>query len=271
LFSRNRHGQETYSALLQSLGLEVEVAATGDDVLSKCLAAGAEKSLADVLVVDFAASQSTELDTVETLQQRLQAALPIVGIISPAGLVDIAQRCQELGIEQSVTKPVKKKELDAALKNALTPSDSLTEMQRAESSAPVGSGLRVLVADDSPVNQEVAAGLLELQGYQVKTANSGRQAIEQWRQHQFDVILMDVEMHDLDGLAATAAIRQEESTSGRRTPIIAMTAHAVEGFKERCLAAGMDGYISKPFQPEELFRILEAQCSAQSPPVSQLN
>ena len=124
--------------------------------------------------------------------------------------------------------------------------------------------LRVLVADDSPVNQEVAAGLLEMQGHKVSLADSGRQAIALWRQKKFDVILMDVEMHDIDGLAATATIRQEEAGTGHRTPILAMTAHAVEGFKERCLAAGMDGYISKPFQPDELFSSLAIHCPARS-------
>jgi two-component system sensor kinase len=120
--------------------------------------------------------------------------------------------------------------------------------------------LHVLVADDSPVNLEVAVGLLELRGHEVKTASSGREAIELWQRDKFDVILMDVEMHDLDGLAATAAIRQQESTLGRQTPIVAMTAHASEDFQQRCRAAGMDGYISKPFQPDQLFRTLEALC-----------
>jgi CheY-like chemotaxis protein len=262
LFSRNRHAQETYRALLEHCGLTVAVVQPDEDVASKCLAQAGGQSLADLLVIDVSASEPSELDMVETLQRQLQAAVPMVGIVSPAGRVDVTQRCQELGIESYITKPVKKKELEAAVKAALTPRDALTVQQEAnDTSSRAASSLRILVADDSPVNQEVAAGLLELRGHQVKTANSGRQAIEVWRQQRFDVILMDVEMHDLDGLAATATIRQEELPSNRRTPIIAMTAHAGEGFKERCLAAGMDGYISKPFQPDELFRTLETLCS----------
>jgi CheY-like chemotaxis protein len=261
LLSRNRHAQEVYRALLERWGLEVAVTEQTDDVAAKCLGQAEGKSLADLLVVDVSAAEPAELDIVETLQRQLQAVMPIVGIVSPAGRVDVAQRCQELGIEPYVTKPVKKKELEAAVKLALTSGREPAEQHVDEILRPAARSLRILVADDSPVNQEVAAGLLELQGHQVKTANSGRQAIELWQQQRFDVILMDVEMHDLDGLAATAAIRQKESISGQRTPIIAMTAHAVEGFKERCLVAGMDGYISKPFQPDELFRILETHCS----------
>jgi two-component system sensor kinase len=111
------------------------------------------------------------------------------------------------------------------------------------------------------VNQEVAVGLLELRGHMAKTASSGREAIEFWRREHFDLIFMDVEMHDLDGLAATAAIRKEEMDRPRRTTIVAMTAHANDRFQDRCLAAGMDGFISKPFQPEELFRLIDRFCS----------
>src|SRR5262249_45009688 len=122
--------------------------------------------------------------------------------------------------------------------------------------------LRILVADDSPVNLEVAAGVLQLQGHQVALAESGRVALEHWRREHFDIILMDLEMHDLDGLAATASIRQEEAVlpDRGRTPIIAVTAHVAEGVYKRCLAAGMDGCVSKPFQPQELFRIIASCC-----------
>jgi CheY-like chemotaxis protein len=262
LLSRNIRAQEAYSALLGTIGLEVEVCGINDDVAAKFAAATEGKRSADLLVVDISTAEPVELDTVEALQVRLHAATPIVGIVSPAGQVDVAQRCQELGIESFVTKPVKRKELEAVLSAVFSPTDEIVVRREDDSSGATERCLRILVADDSPVNQEIAAGLLTLQGHQVKTANSGRQAIELWRKQHFDVILMDVEMHDLDGLAATAAIRAEESNSNRYTPIIAMTAHAVEGFKERCLAAGMDGYISKPFRPDDLFRILETHCLA---------
>ena len=120
----------------------------------------------------------------------------------------------------------------------------------------------VLIADDSPVNQEVASGLLELFGHCVSKASSGREAIEAWERETFDVILMDVEMHDIDGLTATATIREREAATGRRTPIIALTAHTYKGFEERCREAGMDGHISKPLHPDELFRVLAAADNA---------
>jgi signal transduction histidine kinase/tetratricopeptide (TPR) repeat protein/ActR/RegA family two-component response regulator len=118
--------------------------------------------------------------------------------------------------------------------------------------------LRVLVVDDAPVNQEVAVGLLQLRGHEVEVVDNGRAAVEAFRRQAFDVVLMDVEMPEMDGLAATALIREHQRDAGEHTAIVAMTAHVIAGFRERCLAAGMDGYISKPIQPERLFHVLEA-------------
>jgi two-component system sensor kinase len=260
LLCRNVHAREAYSAILKNCGLEVDAVDPAGDIVSKCLGNSEDRKLADLLVVDISAAEPVELDQVEILQRELHAAVPIVGIVAPVARIDITQRCQELGIEPCVTKPIKAQELKSALKSVFAPENekALETISSAPDSA--AQALRILVADDSPVNQEVAAGLLELHGHYVETVNSGRQAIDRWRQRHFDLILMDVEMHDLDGLAATAVIRQQESGISNRTPIIAMTAHVMDGFKERCLAAGMDSYISKPFQPEELFRIIKTVC-----------
>jgi CheY-like chemotaxis protein len=118
-----------------------------------------------------------------------------------------------------------------------------------------------LLAEDGLINQEVAVGLLEMRGHQVEVVNHGREAVEATARGGFDVVLMDVEMPVMDGLAATAAIREREEESGGRIPIVAMTAHAIKGFREECLRAGMDDYVSKPIQPEELFRVLEDAAS----------
>ena len=115
-----------------------------------------------------------------------------------------------------------------------------------------------MLAEDCPVNQEVAVGLLELQGHTVHVVNNGREAVDAARQRPFDLVLMDVEMPEIDGLEATRLIRASEHGTGRHTPIVAMTAHAVTGFEQKCLAAGMDGYISKPIDPQQLYRIMDS-------------
>ena len=126
--------------------------------------------------------------------------------------------------------------------------------------------LHVLLAEDNIVNQKVARGMLEKAGHTVRVAGNGRQAVEVWAREGFDVILMDVQMPEMDGLAATAAIRARERAQGGRTPIVALTAHAMEGDRERCLAAGMDGYLTKPLRADELARVLT--CAGAGAPIA---
>ena len=116
--------------------------------------------------------------------------------------------------------------------------------------------LRILVADDNPVNQTVAAGILQKLGHRISLASNGREAVTAAREQKFDLVLMDVQMPELDGLAATARIREAEAGTARRTPIAAMTAHAGDGDRERCLAAGMDDYVSKPISKEKLMDVI---------------
>jgi CheY-like chemotaxis protein len=118
--------------------------------------------------------------------------------------------------------------------------------------------LRILLAEDNPVNQTMAMRLLEKHGHTVVVAANGRLALEQIEKESFDLVLMDVQMPEMDGFQATAAIRRQEEFTTRHMPIIAMTAHAMQGDRERCLAAGMDGYVSKPINVRDLLSAVEA-------------
>lgn len=124
---------------------------------------------------------------------------------------------------------------------------------------------RILVAEDNAVNQRVAVRLLEKQGHSVVVANNGRAAIEALEREPFDLVLMDVQMPEMDGFEATAAIRRKEKVSGHRLQIIAMTAHAMKGDLERCLAAGMDRYVSKPIQIEALKEAIDSALERSQP------
>ena len=174
-----------------------------------------------------------------------------------------AQKRKELGIRAELVKPVKQSELLAAIAEATGPESeqaqtTLRDDRQGEQDAcggdwPQGAGgLRVLLAEDGLANQMLAVGLLEKWGHDVTIATNGWAAVEFWEKGTFDVILMDLQMPDLDGLRATQIIRDREKKTGARIPIIAMTAHAMTGDRERCLEAGMDGYVSKPFRRQEL-------------------
>jgi CheY-like chemotaxis protein len=118
--------------------------------------------------------------------------------------------------------------------------------------------MEILLAEDNVVNQRLACRVLQKHGHTVTVANNGREAIDWHARHRFDLILMDIQMPELDGFEATAAIRNQERLLAMHTPIVAMTAHAMEGDRTRCLEAGMDGYIAKPVNVKQLVQVLSA-------------
>src|SRR5712691_10315663 len=172
-------------------------------------------------------------------------------------------RCRELGISIYLTKPVRHAELRAAILRALrgqagsigTTSASLSESPSLRKTGAIAE-LRILLAEDNLVNQRVAVSILEKAGHRVIVANNGRQALERWSEQAFDLILMDVQMPEIDGLEATAMIRKREESTAERIPIVALTAHAMKGDQERCLAAGMDAYLSKPVDARQLIEMV---------------
>jgi CheY-like chemotaxis protein len=173
-----------------------------------------------------------------------------------------AARCRELGVDSCLTKPIRQSTLLDAIMTALGASASVEDRAAAApAGAAAGAGrrkLRLLLAEDNAVNQRLATSLLKKRGHQVVVVGNGREALNALDDGPpFDAVLMDVQMPEMDGFVATAAIRAREAGSGVHTPIIAMTAHALKGDRDRCLAAGMDGYVTKPLRPQELFDALE--------------
>jgi len=171
-------------------------------------------------------------------------------------------RCRALGIAAYLVKPIRHSELLEAIVGALGAPSALASGPRSTPGAApamvtAARPLRVLLAEDNHVNQRLAVRLLQRRGHQVVVVANGRDAVASSDAQPFDVILMDVQMPEMDGFEATAAIRAAERASGRRRPIIAMTAHAMKGDRERCLLAGMDEYLSKPIQAAELFETID--------------
>jgi two-component system sensor histidine kinase/response regulator len=194
------------------------------------------------------------------------AGATILMLTSAERAEDLA-RCRELGISSYLIKPVRRSELYKSIVAALNHRPSALPAPVAGHPRP-GVTLdespevleRILLAEDNIVNQRLAMRLLEKAGYRVTVANNGREALEELEREPFDLVVMDVQMPEMDGLEATAAIRSREKISGRHIPIIAMTAHALKGDEERCLQAGMDAYIAKPIRSAELLELVERHC-----------
>jgi len=210
--------------------------------------------LLDVMMPDvdgFAVAQGIQ-------EQPEMAGATILMLSSSDRQGDVA-RCRQLGVSRYLTNPIKPSELLEAILLALgSAAMSLPPTEVGNRPQSAGRRLRVLLAEDNAINQVVASEFLKTEGHEVAVANNGREALEALASQPFDLILMDMQMPQMDGFEATAAWRAQEKASGRHTPIIALTAHAMKGDRERCLAAGMDEYVSKPIQPAELRRVIQA-------------
>lgn len=179
-------------------------------------------------------------------------------LLTSVGTQGDARHCMELGISGYLIKPVKQLELLEIITMALgQPSRDGDPVITRHLIREARRRLSILLAEDNIVNQKLAAKLLEKRGYRVTVASNGRKAVDAFEGERFDLILMDVQMPEMDGIEATRLIREKEAEHGGHIPIVAMTAHAMKGDREKCLAAGMDNYMSKPFKPMELYSIIE--------------
>jgi CheY-like chemotaxis protein len=196
-------------------------------------------------------------DLVRQFRQNPQCAgAPIIMLTSASHSGDLA-RCRELGLAAHLTKPVSPwdlRQLICGVLDGKMQEPAFAELVEGQS----GASRKVLLAEDNPVNQVVAAKLLEKRGHRVTTAANGREAVAAIEREAFDLVLMDVQMPEMDGIEATAIIRQAENGTGRHVPIFALTAHAMKGDAERCHVAGMDGYLSKPIHPADLYAIVDS-------------
>ncbi|QRM19292.1 response regulator [Dechloromonas sp. TW-R-39-2] len=189
----------------------------------------------------------------------LSFAPPVLMMIPATTFGRDAQRCRELGVPAFLTKPLVCDEVFETLAGMLEKTKDVAGVEASLPSAvPPLDGLNILLVEDNPVNQKLALALLRKQGHRLSVAENGAVAVDRSAGQDFDVILMDLQMPVMDGLAATAEIRRREAGSGKHVPIIAMTANAMAGDRERCLAGGMDGYVSKPIRLDELLAAIAA-------------
>ena len=200
-----------------------------------------------VALIDARMPEMDGFQLAERVQQDPRLAGAVIMMLTSSGRRGDAARCRQLGIAAYLVKPIRNNELMQALLTVLgQPAGKAAPLVTRHSLREAGPGLRILVAEDNPVNQALILRLLEKEGHQATLAYNGEQAVTLAAAGTFDLLFMDVQMPKMDGFAATAAIRQREQVMGGHLPIIAMTAYALKGDRERCLDAGMDGYIAKP-------------------------
>jgi two-component system sensor histidine kinase/response regulator len=245
---------------LWSWKMHSTAAASGEEALSLLLRAAQAGRPYRLVLTDVHMPGMDGFGLVARIRSASLAGLIVMMLTSGEQRGDAA-RCRELGIAAYLTKPVRRAELRAAILAALNGSPgSSVAAAPAPPAVSVAThaepGLNILLTEDNPVNQRVAMRILERAGHRVTLAVNGREAIEKWSAHNFDLILMDVQMPEVDGFQAAAAIREREQASGARIPIIAMTAYALNGDRERCLAAGMSDYLTKPIDAGILLELL---------------
>jgi two-component system sensor histidine kinase/response regulator len=255
----NASNCEIVREMLAGWQMKVEVAHNGKRGMELLQRAWDEGPAVAVVLLDALLPGEDSLELAERIQKAAPNGLPIVMMQSSTGARGDAGRDRELGIQARVAKPVKSSNLAVAIASALLPNTVPEAPPAVAAVQPSGETRRfnILLAEDNAVNQKLATRVLEKRGHRVELAATGKAALESSAKRSFDLILMDLQMPEMDGLEATVAIRKREKISGVHVPIIAMTANAMLGDKERCLAAGMDGYVSKPLQLKELFEMIE--------------
>ncbi len=256
----NTTNRRVLQETLLSWRMKPALAEGGQQALAILREAQARGNPFHVVLLDAQMPEMDGFSMAHEIKQDPKFAKTVIIMLTSAGLRGDAARCHAVGIDAYLPKPVKRSDLLEAIKMSLAPQDragrtaplltrhSLREQRRR---------LKILLAEDNRVNQILAQRLLEKRGHTIVIAETGKRALEILAQQPFDLVLMDVQMPDMDGLEATATIRKRENSSGNHVPIIAMTAHAMPGDRKRCIEGGMDSYVSKPLQTKQLFAAIE--------------
>jgi two-component system sensor histidine kinase/response regulator len=267
----NRTNRRILDGLLKHWGMQPTCVSDAELALTELIGARDIGSPYDLVLTDMHMPKMDGFNLIESMQRKSGLSTATVMMLTSGGHRGDAARCADLGVAAYLLKPVRQYELREAIVRAVTrkarktESEMLTRDSFEKDHEPARS-LNILLAEDNPVNQRLALRLLQKRGHTVTIANNGNDALKALARASFDLVLMDVLMPEKDGLTATAELRKSELGTGLHTPVVAMTALAMKGDKERCLEAGMDGYLSKPIRPQEFDSILELYISRRNAP-----
>jgi signal transduction histidine kinase/CheY-like chemotaxis protein len=265
----NRTNRGILEGMLKRWEMKATSVEGGEEALKQLLHAREAGEPYGLILTDRHMPEMDGFRLVERIRESPQLATATIMMLTSAGHRGDAALCQKLGVAAYLLKPIRQSELREAICRVLGAKAEdgaiplITRFTLQDKREP-STLLRVLLVEDNAVNQRLAARLLEKRGHRVVVTGNGREALAALQKDDYDLVFMDVQMPEMDGLEATAAIRKMEKGSGKHQNVIALTAHAMKGDEERCLAAGMDGYLSKPIRPQELEAILDGYVARRS-------
>ena len=265
----NRTNRRILEVMLRRWEMNPTSVESGETALAQLSTARAAAEPYALILTDMHMPMMDGFSLVERIRQRPELSTSTIMMLTSAGHRGDAVRCQELGVAAYLLKPIRQSELREAIARVLGAKEQkgAIPLVTRNSLQDARDPLRVLLVEDNAVNRLLATRLLEKRGHRVVMAANGREALDALENESYDLVFMDVQMPDIDGIEVTLAIRQREKLNGNHQPVIALTAHAMKGDQERCLNAGMDGYLSKPIRPQELDEILEKYVARRIEPV----
>jgi two-component system sensor histidine kinase/response regulator len=257
--------------ILGSWGMRATLATSGSDALKILSGPDMDVEQFALIITDARMPQMDGFQLVERIRQLPSFRAATILMLSSIPSAEDVERSRELELSSYLIKPVRRSALLSAITESLQGSSVLQEETLIAIAKPAGGkSLKVLVAEDNPVNRKLASSILERAGHNAILVTNGREAVDAMEREQFDVVLMDVQMPVMGGFEATRLIRERQAGSGRRTPIIAATAHAMKGDREACFEAGMDGFAPKPIQSAKLLEMLDRLCAGSTPATSEI-
>jgi len=258
----NRTNRRILEGMLLRWHMKPSLVSGGAEALAELSAAREGGNPYRLILTDMHMPGMDGFAMIEEIRRKPELATATIMMLTSAGHRGDAARCEELGVSAYLLKPVRQSELREAVARVLgaRPHEGaiplITRFSLLEAREP-DAYLSVLLAEDNLVNQRLAVRLLEKRGHRVVVAGTGVEALKALEKESFDLVLMDVQMPEMDGLEATAVIREKEKSTGAHQAVVALTAHAMKGDREKCMAGGMDGYLTKPIRPNELDQLLE--------------
>jgi two-component system sensor histidine kinase/response regulator len=258
----NRTNRRILEGLLKHWEMHATAVSSAEEALAEISAARAASAPYHLILTDMHMPKMDGFQLVETIKGQSHPSTATIMMLTSGGQRGDSARCSALGIAAYLLKPVRQSELREAIARVLGAPEPLNTAPMLTRDSLVSgrdpaSALQILLAEDNPINQKLATRLLEKRGHLVTVAANGKEALAALAERTYDLVLMDVQMPEMDGLEATRALREREKLIGTHQQVVAMTALAMKGDRERCMEAGMDGYLSKPIRQQELDELLE--------------